>query len=114
MGDPVYPLPETIDANGNKVYENSSSYKLLVNIAKTGGTYVFTGTGTDSAICVKKAATDPAERSKLAAEAEKVLMSTGGVNPIYFYTTPQMKKPSVHDVIRLAGGDVIWTYAYLD
>ena len=60
VGDPVYPLPETIDANGNKVYENSSSYKLLVNIAKTGGTYVFTGTGTDSAICVKKAATEPA------------------------------------------------------
>ncbi len=68
----------------------------------------------DALVDAVKAATDPAERSKLAAEAEKVLMSTGGVNPIYFYTTPQMKKPSVHDVIRLAGGDVIWTYAYLD
>ena len=41
-------------------------------------------------------------------------MATGGVNPVYFYTTPQMMKPAVHDVIRLAGGDVIWTYAYLD
>ena len=61
-----------------------------------------------------KAATDPVERAKLAAEAEKVLMATGGVNPIYFYTTPQMMKPTVHNVIRLAGGDVIWTYAEID
>ena len=68
----------------------------------------------DALVDAVKAATDPAERSRLAAEAEKVLMATGGVNPVYFYTTPQMKKPSVHDVIRLAGGDVIWTYAYLD
>ena len=60
VGDPNYPLPEVIDANGNKVYANTDTYKLLVNIAKTGGTYVFTGTGTDSAIAVKKAATDPA------------------------------------------------------
>jgi len=68
----------------------------------------------DALVDAVKAATDPAERSRLAAEAEKVLMATGGVNPIYFYTTPQMMKPIVHDVIRLAGGDVIWTYAYLD
>ena len=68
----------------------------------------------DALVDAVKAATDPAERSRLAAEAEKVLMATGGVNPIYFYTTPQMMKPTVHDVIRLAGGDVIWTYAYKD
>ena len=60
VGDPNYPLPESINADGSKSYENTDSYKLLVNIAKTGGTYVFTGTATDSAICVKKAATDPA------------------------------------------------------
>ena len=68
----------------------------------------------DALVDAVKAATDPAERAKLAAQAEEVLMATGGVNPIYFYTTPQMMKPSVHDVIRLAGGDVIWTYAYID
>ena len=61
-----------------------------------------------------KAATDPAERAKLAAEAEKVLMATGGVNPLYYYTTAQMLKPNVHGVIRLALGDVIWTYADID
>ena len=60
VGDVSYPLPETVNADGNKVYANTDAYKLLVNIAKTGGTYVFTGTANDSAICVKKAATDPA------------------------------------------------------
>ncbi len=65
----------------------------------------------DAVVDAVKAATDPIERSKLAADAERILMSTGGVNPIYFYTTPQMKKPNVKNVIRLAGGDVIWTYA---
>jgi len=68
----------------------------------------------DAVVDAVKAATDPAERSKLAAEAENILMATGGVNPIYFYTTPQMMKPTVHNVIRLAGGDVIWTYADKD
>ena len=41
-------------------------------------------------------------------------MATGGVNPLYYYTTAQMLKPAVHDVIRLATGDVIWTYADID
>ncbi len=61
-----------------------------------------------------KAATDPSERAALAAEAERILMATGGVAPIYYYTTAQMLNPSVHDVIRLTTGDVIWTYADID
>ena len=61
-----------------------------------------------------KAATDPEERAALAAEAEKVLMATGSVNPLYYYTTAQMLKPNVHGVTRLALGDVIWTYADID
>ena len=68
----------------------------------------------DALVDAVKAATDPTERAKLAAEAEKVLMATGGVNPLYYYTTAQMLKPNVHDVIRLATGDVIWTYADID
>ena len=68
----------------------------------------------DALVDAIKAATDPAERAKLAAEAEKVLMATGGVNPLYYYTTAQMLKPNVHNVIRLATGDVIWNYAYMD
>ena len=68
----------------------------------------------DKLVDAVKAATDPAERAKLAAQAENVLMATGSVAPLYYYTTPQMLKPNVHDVIRLATGDVIWTYAYID
>lgn len=65
----------------------------------------------DAIVDEVKAATDPAERAKLAAEAEDVLMATGSVAPLYYYTTAQMLKPNVKDVIRLATGDVIWTYA---
>ena len=54
------------------------------------------------------------ERAQLSAKAEKILMATGSVNPLYYYTTAQMLKPIVHDVIRLATGDVIWTYADID
>ena len=65
----------------------------------------------DALVDAVKASTDPAERASLAAEAEQVLMSTGSVAPLYYYTTAQMLKPNVTDVIRLATGDVIWTYA---
>ena len=88
--------------------------------ARTTGTFAILAVAVAGAVALVlsrsacREAVYPVERAKLAAEAEKVLMATGGVNPVYFYTTPQMMKPVVHDVIRLAGGDVIWTYAYLD
>ena len=47
----------------------------------------------------------------LCAQAEQVLMSTGAVAPMYFYTNPYMLDSSVQDVIMLSTGDVIWTYA---
>jgi hypothetical protein len=50
----------------------------------------------------------------LAAKAEKILMATGGVAPLYFYTIPQMTKPNLHDLVFGVGGEIIWTYAYLD
>ena len=68
----------------------------------------------DALVDQVKAATDPADRAATAAKAERVLMATGGVNPMYFYTQPQMTKPNVHDVIYWSGGEVIWNYAYLD
>ena len=68
----------------------------------------------DSVVTAVKLSTNPEERAKLAAEAEKILMATGSVAPLYYYTTPQMLKPTVHNVIRLATGDVIWTYATVD
>ncbi|MBQ3078047.1 MAG: peptide ABC transporter substrate-binding protein [Clostridia bacterium] len=61
-----------------------------------------------------KAATDPAVRAQLCADAERVLMSTGAVSPMYFYTNPYMMKPNVKDVIMLDTGDVIWNYAHVE
>ena len=59
VGDVSFPLPYTTDANGYQVFENTDTYKLCVGLKKNGGTYVFTGTGTDSCIAVKKAAVNP-------------------------------------------------------
>lgn len=58
-----------------------------------------------------KASTDPAARAELCAQAEKVLMATGGAAPMYFYTNPYMLKSNVSNVMLLPTGDVIWTYA---
>ncbi len=68
----------------------------------------------DAVVNQIKAETDPAKRADLAAQAEKVLMATGGVAPLYYYTQPQMLKPSVKNLLRLNTGDVIWTYATLE
>jgi len=58
-----------------------------------------------------KTSSDPAEKAALCAQAEQVLMATGAVAPMYFYTNPYMLKPSVSNLIMLSTGDVIWTYA---
>lgn len=68
----------------------------------------------DSVVTAIKAETDPAKRAELAAQAEKVLMATGGVAPLFYYTQPQMLKPNVKNVIRLNTGDVIWSYATIE
>ena len=60
VGDETYPLVTGADSRGNPVYYNTEDYSLYVSIAKKGGTYVFTGTGEDMAIAVKKEATKPA------------------------------------------------------
>ena len=60
------------------------------------------------------AAKADADAIKLAAEAEKVLMATGGVNPLYFYTNPYMLKPNVKSIMILSNGDVNLTYATIE
>ncbi|MBQ9195873.1 MAG: peptide ABC transporter substrate-binding protein [Clostridia bacterium] len=65
----------------------------------------------DTLVEAIKNSQDPAERAAMCAEAEKILMATGGVNPMYFYTNPYMLKPTVSNVIMMATGDVIWTWA---
>ncbi len=54
---------------------------------------------------------DMQERAALCAEAEKVLMASGGAAPLYYYTNPYMLKPNVENLIMTSTGDVIWTYA---
>ena len=61
-----------------------------------------------------KMSTDPAERAQLSAKAEKILMATGGVNPMYFYTNPYMLKPNVKNIMILPNGDVNLTYTTIE
>ena len=46
-------------------------------------------------------------------QAENVLMATGAVAPIYYYTNPCMTKPNVEGLIIMNTGDVIWNYVTL-
>ncbi len=58
-----------------------------------------------------KVAPDPQTRAELCAKGEQILMDTGCVAPIYFYTRPYMQKPEVKDVMVLPIGGIIFTYA---
>ena len=87
--------------------------------AGTGAYWGLEGTQTwadayDALVNQIKAAPNAADRAPLAAQAEQVLMATGGVAPLFYYTLPQMLKPSVKNVIRLNTGDVIWNYATVE
>ena len=97
-------------------------YTKATEVTKDAGTGAYWGLQAnqtwadayDSVVTAIKAETDPAKRATMAAEAEKVLMATGGVAPLFYYTQPQMLKPNVKSLIRLNTGDVIWTYATLE
>jgi ABC-type oligopeptide transport system substrate-binding subunit len=125
FNDVVNFLEIFISASGNnypRLGRDIGDYKRNSETTKDAGVGAYWGVNGDQTwaeaydalVDAVKAATDPAERAKLAADAEKILMATGGVNPLYYYTTAQMLKPNVHNVIRLATGDVIWTYADID
>jgi ABC-type oligopeptide transport system substrate-binding subunit len=68
----------------------------------------------DTLVQQVKAEADPDKRAELCAQAEEILMATGAVAPMYFYTNPYMMKPNVKNVIMLATGDVIWNYATVE
>ena len=48
----------------------------------------------------------------MCAEAENILMATGAVAPLYYYTNPVMVKPNVQNLAVLPTGDIVWNYAY--
>lgn len=68
----------------------------------------------DALVTEIKATADPAARTALCAKAEEVLMASGAVAPLYFYTNPYMLKPNVKNVMILPTGDVIFTYATVE
>jgi len=47
----------------------------------------------------------------MCAEAEQILMATGAVAPMYYYTNPTMVKPNVENLAILPTGDIVWNYA---
>lgn len=94
-------------------------YTKATDTTKDAGTGAYWGTdgnqtwadAYDALVDKIKSETDMDKRAEMCAEAEKILMSTGGVAPMYFYTNPYMLKPAVTDLIMLTTGDVIWNYA---
>jgi len=65
----------------------------------------------DSLIAKVKVEADGQKRAEMCAEAEKILMATGAVAPMYYYTNPTMVKPSVENLAVLPTGDIVWNYA---
>jgi len=68
----------------------------------------------DALVTAVKNETDPAKRAQMCAEAENILMATGSVAPLYYYTNPIMVKPNVKNLAVLPTGDIVWNYAYLE
>ena len=64
----------------------------------------------DALVDQVKAETDPAARAAIAAQAEKILMATGCVQPLHYYVNPYMVKPNIENLAVLPTGDVVWNY----
>ncbi|MEG0268986.1 MAG: peptide ABC transporter substrate-binding protein [Clostridia bacterium] len=114
-----------VSASGNnypRLGKDLGDYKRNTEATKDAGLGAYWGPNGDQtwADCFDalvdkvKACTDPAERAKLCAEAENILMATGSVAPMYFYTNPYMLKPNVKNLMLLSTGDALWTYATVE
>lgn len=121
FNDVVNFLEIFISASGNnypRLGRDVGEYEKATEVTKDAGTgayYGLEGNQTwadafDNLVTEIKAETNPEERAKKAADAERILMMTGGVNPLYFYTNPYMLKPEVKNLIMMPTGDVIWNY----
>ncbi len=67
----------------------------------------------DALVTKIKVEGDPTKRAEMCAEAERILMATGAVAPLQYYTNPVMVKPNVKNLAVLPTGDVVWNYAYI-
>ena len=68
----------------------------------------------DALVAQIKSTSDMEERADLAAQAENVLMATGTVAPMYYYTNPTMVKPNIKGLQVLVTGDIVWNYASVE
>nr|WP_285891375.1 peptide ABC transporter substrate-binding protein [Paenibacillus pasadenensis] len=59
------------------------------------------------------ASADKAERIKLLAQAEKMLMDTAAVMPVYYDTSVSLVQPYVKDVLMTYNGNINYNYAYI-
>jgi len=54
--------------------------------------------------------TDPVKRAEMCAEGEKILMASGGVAPMFFYTRPVLIKTNIKGLIMMDTNDTVWSY----
>ena len=113
-----------ISASGNnypRVGRDIGTYTRNSEVTKDAGLGAYWGLegnqtwadAYDAVVTTVKYTTDATERVQKSIEAENVLMATGGVAPIYYYTNPCMTKPNVEGLIIMNTGDVIWNYVTL-
>ena len=112
-----------ISASGNnypRLGQDLGDYTRNTENTATAGTGAFWGPNNDQTwaecydalVTAIKLETDAAKRAEMCAEAENILMATGAVAPLYYYTNPVMVKPNVENLAVLPTGDIVWNYAY--
>ena len=112
-----------ISASGNnypRLGQDLGDYTRNTENTATAGTGAFWGPNNDQTwaecydalVTAIKNETDAAKRAEMCAEAERILMATGAVAPLYYYTNPVMVKPNVENLAVLPTGDIVWNYAY--
>ena len=113
-----------ISASGNnypRLGQDLGEYTRNTENTATAGTGAFWGENNDQTwadcydalVTAIKNETDAAKRAEMCAEAENILMATGAVAPLYYYTNPVMVKPNVENLAVLPTGDIVWNYASL-
>ena len=121
FNDVVNFLEIFISKSGNnypRLGQDVGDYTKFTDVTKDAGLGAYWGENGDQTwaeaydalVDQVKAETDPATRAAIAAQAEKVLMATGCVQPLHYYVNPYMVKPNIENLAVLPTGDVVWNY----
>ncbi len=121
FNDVVNFLEIFISKSGNnypRLGQGVGDYTKFTDVTKDAGLGAYWGENGDQTwaeaydalVDQVKAETDPATRAAIAAQAEKVLMATGCVQPLHYYVNPYMVKPNIENFAVLPTGDVVWNY----